>query len=421
MRLLCPTVLRRAANAAASATRRSAVGLAFLATFGFGFAAAPARAQDEPRLVRIEPGGLVVSPASGEIEVVLLGENLWDADRLWTERNVRIYARQTAGNGDWVRLYNGTGDVGQGAFEDSTADATNGRVVESSPERCRLALPARRWLDRKGSIEFKIVRGVWRRAGENRWRYQDAAASNVLRLPVGEAPHRAPDLRQVSPERLPARDDGTLPTIWVRASDLTLEPRVTIGGEDCPLTRLDVSIDFVECRVPETILKAPDSYAVTVTTPSGVSTGAASVLVVAPPAIADLAPRAIPAKGSDAVVVVRFTGSEPESARMRRIDRGGWTTVPLRLLEPGAVDLEVPASLRGFAGEVEVQLENLAGATRRSLALCADEGPNPSECSAAPQGTASPSAAETVLGEGAPSAGRPGTPVRAPAALRSTR
>jgi hypothetical protein len=403
MRILRPTLLR------------PAVALVFLAALLPGFAAAPALAQDEPRLLRLEPGGLVVSPASGAIEVVLFGENLWDADRLWTERNVRIYARQTPGNGDWVRLFSGTGDVGQGAYEDATKEVANGRVLESTPERCRLALPAGRWLDRKGSIEFKIVRGVWRRAGENRWRYQDAAASNVLRLPVADAPHRAPDLRQVSPALLPARDDGSQPTLWVRASDLTLEPRITIGGADCPLTRLDVSLDFVECRVPATILQRPDSYAVTVTTPLGVSSGGASVSVVAPPAIADLAPRAIPAKGSDAIVVVRFTGSEPESARMRRIDRGGWTTVPLRPLEPGSASLEVPASLRGFAGEVEVQLENLAGATRRSLALCADEGPNPSQCSAGAQGAAGPSAAETALGDVPPSAGRPGTPVRAPA------
>ena len=379
MRTLRPMTLCRPAPAAA---------LSWLVVIASGFAVFPARAQDEPRLVRTEPGGLVVSQAGGEVEILLFGENLWDGDRLWTERNVRLYARQTTGNSDWVRLFSGSGDVGQGSFEDASAALANGRVVESTPEHYRVALPAGRWLDRKGAIEFRIVRGVWRRAGENRWRYQESAPSNVVRLPVGDAPRRAPDLRQVSPERLPARADGSQPTIWVRASDLTLEPRIRIGDEDCTLSRVDVSLDFAECRVPETVLQHPDSYAVTVTTPLGISTGSARVSVVAPPAIAALAPQALPAKGSDAVVVVRFTGSEPESARMRRVDRGGWTTVPLRPLEPGAARLEIPASLRGFAGEVEVQLENLAGATRRSLALCADEGPNPSECSLPPGTTA---------------------------------
>jgi hypothetical protein len=371
MRSLCPTILRRPA-AAAAATVLLAASAAALAT--------PARAQDDPRLERAEPGGLVVSPASGDVEVVLFGENLWDGDRLWTERDVRLYARQAAG-GDWVRLWSGSGDVGRGSFEDTSAALPNGRVVDASPDRYRLALPAGRWLDRRGAIEFKIVRGVWRRAGENRWRFQDTASSNVLRLPVGDAPRRAADLRQVSPERLPARQDGSQPILWVRASGLTLDPRISVGGEDCPLTRLDVSLDFAECRVPETILQHPDTYPVTVTTSLGAATGTANVSIVVPPVLAALTPRAIPAKGADGVVVVRFTGSEPDTARMRRVDRGGWTTVPLRPLEPGAARLEIPAPLRGFAGEVEVQLENLAGATRGSLALCADEGPNPSRCS----------------------------------------
>jgi hypothetical protein len=153
--------------------------------FAAGFALTPAGAQDDPHLLRVEPGGLVVSSGDGDVEILLLGENLWDADRLWTERDVRLYARQTSGNGDWVRLSTGSGDVGHGSFEDTSTTLANGRVVDSSPERYRVALPAGRWLDRTGAIEFKIVRGVWRRAGENRWRYQEAATSNVLRLPIG--------------------------------------------------------------------------------------------------------------------------------------------------------------------------------------------------------------------------------------------
>jgi hypothetical protein len=153
-------------------------------------AATPAFPRDDPRLLRCEPGGLVVSPANGDVEVVLSGENLWDADRLWTERDVRLYARQTTGDGDWVRLFTGSGDVGQGAFEDTSPTLANGRVVESSPDRYRVILPAGRWLDREGALEFKIVRGVWRRAGENRWRFEEAAVSNVLHLPVGEVQGR---------------------------------------------------------------------------------------------------------------------------------------------------------------------------------------------------------------------------------------
>ncbi|HET8946162.1 MAG TPA: hypothetical protein VFQ07_04200, partial [Candidatus Polarisedimenticolia bacterium] len=183
-------------------------------------------------------------------------------------------------------------------------------------------------------------------------------------------------------------DGGAPPTLWVRASDLTLEPEVRIGDTSCPVLRVDVSLDFIECAVPEAILDRPETYDVTVRTAAGASEHGLNLSVVAPPAIAALSPEALPAKGPDALVVVRFSGSEPDSARMRRIDRGGWTTVALRHLEPGAARLELPAALRGFAGEIEVELANLAGSARASLALCAEEGPNPSVCSRAGAGAA---------------------------------
>jgi len=345
----------------------------------------PLRAADDdaPRLVRAEPGGFVVAPQAGEVALDLFGENLWDADRLWTERNVRVYARHASGDDSWTRLFTGSGDAGSGAPEDTAEALTHGRATESLPDRYRFVLPAALWLDRKGAIEFKVVKGTWRRAGEGRWRYQETAVSNTLRLPVAEAPHRAPEVREVSPALLPARHDGGAPpTLWVRASDLTLAPEVRIGGVACPPVRVDVSLDFIECLVPGDILDHPDSYRVTVRTALGEADGPA-LLVVAPPAIATLSPEALPAKGPDALVVVRFSGSEPDTARMRRTDRGGWTTVGLRHLEPGAARLELPASLRGFAGEIEVELGNLAGTARASLALCADAGPNPSVCSRA--------------------------------------
>jgi hypothetical protein len=346
-----------------------------------GVSTLPADADDAPRLVRAEPGGFVVAPQAGEVALDLFGENLWDADRLWTERNVRVYARHASGDEAWTRLFTGSGDAGSGAPEDTAAAFARGRATESLPDRYRFVLPAALWLDRKGAIEFKVVKGTWRRAGEGRWRYQETAVSNTLRLPVAEAPRRAPEVREVSPALLPARHDGGAPpTLWVRASDLTLDPDVRIGGVPCPPVRVDVSLDFIECLVPGDILDHPDSYRVTVRTALGEAEGPA-LLVVAPPAIATLSPEALPAKGPDALVVVRFSGSEPDTARMRRIDRGGWTTVALRHLEPGAARLELPASLRGFAGEIEVELGNLAGTARASLALCAEEGPNPSVCS----------------------------------------
>ena len=344
----------------------------------------PLRAADDdaPRLVRAEPGGFVVAPQAGEVALDLFGENLWDADRLWTERNVRVYARHASGDEAWTRLFTGSGDAGRGAPEDTAEAFAHGRATESLPDRYRFVLPAALWLDRKGAIEFKVVKGTWRRAGEGRWRYQETAVSNTLRLPVAEAPRRAPEVREVSPSLLPARHDGGAPpTLWVRASDLTLDPDVRIGGVPCPPVRVDVSLDFIECLVPDDVLDHPDSYRVTVRTALGEAEGGAALLVVAPPAIATLSPEALPAKGPDALVVVRFSGSEPDTARMRRIDRGGWTTVALRHLEPGAARLELPASLRGFAGEIEVELGNLAGSARASLALCAEEGPNPSVCS----------------------------------------
>ena len=352
--------------------------------------ATPAFSQEEPRLLRAEPGGFVVAPQAGDVALDLFGENLWDADRLWTERNVRVYARHASGDEAWTRLFTGSGDAGHGAPEDTSDAVAHGRAVETQPDRYRFVLPAALWLDRKGAIEFKVVKGTWRRAGEGRWRYQETAASNILRLPVAEAPHRAPEVREVSPALLPSRHDGgAAPTLWVRASDLTLDPEVRIGGVPCPAVRVDVSLDFIECRVPPDILDHPETYRVTVRTPFGEAAEGLSLLVVAPPAIAALTPEALPAKGPDALVVVRFIGSEPDSARMRRIDRGGWTTVALRHIEPGAARLELPAALRGFAGEIEVELGNLAGTARASLALCADEGPNPSVCSrtAAPGGS----------------------------------
>ena len=340
--------------------------------------------QDEPHLVRAEPGGFVVAPRAGDVTLDLFGENLWDADRLWTERNVRVYARHASGDESWTRLFTGTGDAGHGAPEDLEEARDRGRAVESFPDRYRFVLPASVWLDRKGILEFKVVKGTWRRAGEGRWRYQETAASNVLRLPVADAPHRAPEVREVSPVLLPARHDGGAPpTLWVRASELTLDPDVRIGDVPCPPVRVDVSLDFIECRVPEDILDRPDTYQVTVRTPLGVAEKGPALSIVAPPADATLSPEALPAKGPDALVVVRFSGSEPDTARMRRIDRGGWTTVALRHLEPGTARLELPAALRGFAGEIEVELGNLAGTARASLALCAEEGPNPSVCSRA--------------------------------------
>ncbi|HZN03355.1 MAG TPA: hypothetical protein VFD06_07175 [Candidatus Polarisedimenticolia bacterium] len=365
---------------------RALLALAILVTSALS--GSPLRAgapdQDEPRLVRAEPGGFVVAPQAGDVALDLYGENLWDADRLWTERNVRVYARHASGDEAWTRLFTGSGDAGNGAPEDASDALARGRVVESLPDRYRFLLPASLWLDRKGTLEFKVVKGTWRRAGEGRWRYQETAASNILKLPVAEAPHRAPEVREISPALLPARHDGgPPPTLWVRASDLTLDPEVRIGGVPCPTVRIDVSLDFIECRVPGDILDHPDTYQVTVRTPVGEAAEGLSLSVVSPPAIAALSPEALPAKGPDALVVVRFSGSEPDTARMRRIDRGGWTTVALRHLEPGAARLELPAALRGFAGEIEVELGNLAGTARASLALCAEEGPNPSVCSRA--------------------------------------
>jgi hypothetical protein len=358
--------------------------LAALVLFAWVTAANPARAQaeDAPRLLRAEPGGFVVTTGAAEVALDLFGENLWDADRLWTERNVRVYARHASGDEPWLRIFTGSGDVGSGAPEDVSEALSRGRAVESAPDHYRFLLPASLWLDRKGSLEFKIVRGTWRRSGDAHWRFQEVQASNVLRLPVADTPHRPPDLREVSPALLPARHDGgTAPTLWVRASDLTLEPEVRIGDTSCPVLRVDVSLDFIECAVPEGILGRPETYDVMVRTAAGESQHRLSLSVVAPPAIAALSPEAMPAKGPDALVVVRFSGSEPDTARMRRIDRGGWTTVALRHIEPGAARLELPAALRGFAGEIEVELGNLAGSARASLALCAEEGPNPSVCS----------------------------------------
>lgn len=376
--------------------------------------ASPLLAQDEPRLLRAEPGGFVVSPAGAEVTLDLYGENLWDADRLWTERNVRVYARHASGDEAWTRLFTGTGDAGNGAPEDTGATLSHGRAVESSPDHYRFLLPAPLWLDRKGSLEFKVVRGTWRRAGEARWRYQEVAASNVLRLPVADAPHRPPEMREVTPALLPARQDGGAPPVlWIRATDLTLDPEVRIGGTLCPPLRVDVSLDFIECRVPDAVLDHPETYDVTVRTPAGESARGVSLSVVAPPSIAAILPEALPAKGPDAVVMVRFSGSEPDTARMRRIDRGGWTTVGLRPVEPGAARLELPASLRGFAGEIELELGNLAGTARASLALCAEEGPNPSLCS---RTAPAPEPAATSLGSA-----RMPVPPFVPTAARSAR
>ena len=371
--------------------------------------AAPAAlgAEDEPRLVRAEPGGFVVTPGDSEVALDLYGENLWDADRLWTERNVRVYARHASGDEPWQRLFTGTGDVGEGAPEDAAAALPHGRAIETAPDRYRFLLPAPLWLDRKGAIEFKVARGIWRRSGDARWRFQETAVSNVLRLPVAEAPRRAPEVREVSPALLAARHDGGAPpTLWVRASDLTLDPEVRIGDIACPPVRVDVSLDFIECLVPEAVLSHPDTYEVTVRTSAGTANHGLPMSVVAPPAIATVTPEALPAKGPDAVVVVRFSGSEPDSARMRRTDRGGWMTVLLRPIEPGAARLELPAALRGFAGEIEMELGNLAGSARASLALCADEGPNPVACS---RNAAGPAATEVAQGIAAvPVAGRSG-------------
>jgi len=341
-----------------------------------------AQAEDAPRLLRAEPGGFVVSPATGDVTLDLFGENLWDADRLWTERNVRVYVRHTSGDEAWLRIFTGSGDIGSGGPEDASEALPYGRAVETAPDHYRFLLPASFWLDRKGGLEFKIVKGIWRRSGETRWRFQETQVSNTLRLPVADTPHRAPGMRDVSPAVLPARHDGgAAPTLWVRASDLTLDPEVRIGATLCPVLRVDVSLDFIECAVPDEILASPETRDVTVRTAAGESAHGLPLAVVAPPAIAALVPEALPAKGPDAPVVVRFSGSEPDTARMRRIDRGGWTTVALRHIEPGAARLELPAALRGFAGEIEVELGNLAGSARASLALCAEEGPNPSACS----------------------------------------
>jgi hypothetical protein len=370
-------------------------------------AAAPVslHAQDEPRLLRAEPGGFVVTPGSSDVGLDLYGENLWDADRLWTERNVRVYARHASGDEPWQRLFTGTGDIGEGAPEDASEALPHGRAIDTAPDRYRFLLPASVWLDRKGTIEFKVVRGLWRRAGDARWRFQESAVSNILRLPVAEAPRRPPEVREVSPALLPARHDGAPPTLWVRASDLTLDPEVRIGDVACPRVRVDVSLDFIECLVPEAVLDRPDTYEVTVRTSAGTADHGLTMSVVAPPAIDAVTPEALPAKGPDALVVVRFSGSEPDSARMRRTDRGGWMTVTLRPIEPGAARLELPAALRGYAGEIEMELGNLAGSARASVALCADEGPNPLACSR------NAAAASTEVAQGlaaVPTAGRSG-------------
>jgi hypothetical protein len=391
-----------------------AIALAAIVLFAWGAVSSPLRAQadDAPRLVRAEPGGFVVTTGTAEAALDLYGENLWDADRLWTERNLRVYARHASGDEPWLRLFTGSGDIGSGAPEDATGALPHGRAVETAPDHYRFLLPVSVWLDRKGSLEFKVVRGTWRRGGDNRWRFQELQASNILRLPVAEPPHRAPELREVSPALLPARHDGGAPpTLWVRASDLTLEPEVRIGATSCPVLRVDVSLDFIECAVPGEILDRPETYDVTVRTAVGASGHGLSLSVVAPPAIAAVLPEALPAKGPDALVVVRFSGSEPDSARMRRIDRGGWTTVALRHIEPGAARLELPAALRGFAGEIEVELGNLAGSARASLALCADEGPNPSACSRGIGSAAAASDVAVLLPQGdamVPTAGRSG-------------
>ena len=123
------------------------------------------------------------------------------------------------------------------------------------------------------------------------------------------------------------------PPAALEAPDLTLDPEVRIGGVHCPAVRVDVSLDFIECRVPDDILDRPETYRVTVRTPFGEAAEGLSLLVVSPPAIAALTPEALPAKGPDALVVVRFSGSEPDSARMRRIDRGGMK--PVRRRCPG--------------------------------------------------------------------------------------
>jgi len=379
---------------------RVTLALACAAAPVLALAPVPGFADDEPRLVRAEPGGFVVTPGPSDVALDLYGENLWDADRLWTERNVRVYVRHASGDEPWQRIFTGSGDVGEGAPEDAAAALPHGRAIETAPDRWRFLLPAALWLDRKGSLEFRIVKGIWRRSGETQWRFQEIATSNVLRLPVAEAPHRPPEVREVSPALLPARHDGGAPpTLWVRASDLTLDPEVRIGESLCPPVRVDVSLDFIECLVPEAVLDRPETYEVTVRTAAGAAERGLSMSIVAPPTIAAVTPEALPAKGPDALVVVRFSGSEPDTARMRRIDRGGWTTVALRHMEPGSARLELPAALRGLAGEIEVELGNLAGTTRASLALCADEGPNPAVCS---RGAGGVPAASDVAGAGFP-------------------
>ncbi|HET8947588.1 MAG TPA: hypothetical protein VFQ07_11455, partial [Candidatus Polarisedimenticolia bacterium] len=98
------------------------IALAALALLAWGAATTPLRGQadDAPRLLRAEPGGFVVTTGSAEVALDLYGENLWDADRLWTERNIRVYARHASGDDPWLRLFTGSGDIGSGGPEDAS-------------------------------------------------------------------------------------------------------------------------------------------------------------------------------------------------------------------------------------------------------------------------------------------------------------
>src|SRR5262249_39097003 len=163
-----------------------------------------------------EPGGFVVAANPAEVALDLFGENLWDADRLWTERNVRVYARHASGDEPWLRLFTGSGDVGSGSPEDPADALPHGHAVATAPRPSPASA-------RRGPFQLPPVSGARRRAAVGRWHFQEPAASNILRLPVADAPHRAPEIREVSPTLLPARHDGgAAPRLWVRASDLTL-------------------------------------------------------------------------------------------------------------------------------------------------------------------------------------------------------
>lgn len=367
----------------------------------------PAAAADyqAARIKSALPPELEANPGRGTMKLVLMGSHMTtDQDRRWDAREVHVYVRSTTRRGGWHLLFDNLRIIRSEDDYEQPSPAL-GSVGFKMPSFITVDLPAKHWLKQEGTIEFKVVKGKWNH--RRKYDLDPLSESNVFRLAIVRAVSYRLRITQLHPTMFAL---GSKKSLSVRGK-FGPGTKVLIGRERCETLNHSPGSEWIECRIPQSVINKEGIHFVSLRDPQGAAADTKAFWVRGPTRITRVSPIRIKPRTPGAQVTLHFSGYPPDkaealfkaglSARSRppvvmspgkvyrpRIGGTGkgtgspprkgenWVKLNMRL-QKNRVSVYVPKELLSAAGTLTIKLISKAGSASGKVRVAEEKKLSP--------------------------------------------